>query len=157
AAFMSATLVRATPLMLLGLAFALGARAGAFNIGMEGQFAVGTIAATWAGLASSSLPPPLALPLVLAAGTVAGIAWMVVPVALQVRFGTTEVITTLLLNFLADAAVSWAVTGPLQEAGRADPQSDPIAYAARVARLVPGERIHVGLLLVLLVALMMTV
>src|SRR5690606_9238686 len=61
------------------------------------------------------------------------------------------------LNFLADAAVSWAVTGPLQEAGRAYPQSDPIADAARLGRLVPGERIHVGLLLVLLVALMMTV
>src|SRR5690606_41703507 len=110
AAFMSATLVRATPLMLLGLAFALGARAGAFNIGMEGQFAVGTIAATWAGLASSSLPPLLALPLVLAAGTVAGIAWMLVPVALRVRFGTPEVITTLLLNLPACPAVRWAGT-----------------------------------------------
>ncbi|HRP06924.1 MAG TPA: ABC transporter permease [Gemmatimonadales bacterium] len=154
-AFFSATLMRATPLLLTGLAFAFGARAGALNIGMEGQFAVGTMAATWVGVASGSLPPALALPLTLAAGVAAGIAWMIVPVTLRVRFGVTEVITTLLLNFVAEAAVSWAVTGPLQESGGGYPQSDPIAAAARLVRIVPTERIHYGLLLALVVALVM--
>lgn len=149
-ALLSATLVRATPLMLLGLAFALGARAGAFNIGMEGQFAVGAIAATWVGLLVGDLPRGVAVPAVLAAGLVAGIAWMLVPVALRWRFGVTEVITTLLLNFVAEAMVSWAVTGPLQEAQGTYPQSDPIAVAARLPRIVATHRLHWGFVIALM-------
>lgn len=156
-AFLSATLVRATPLLLLGLAFAIGGRAGGFNIGMEGQFAAGAIAATWMGLAVGGVPPAVALPLVLAAGLVGGMLWMVVPVALKVRFGVTEVISTLLLNFVAEAAVSWAVSGPLQEAGGSYPQSDPIAVAARLPRLFAGQRLHGGLLLALLLAVAMAI
>lgn len=152
AALFSATLVRATPLLVLGLAFALAARAGGLNIGMEGQFAVGTIAATWTGLLVDGLPAPVAIPIVLASGLTAGALWMVVPVTLRLRFGVTEVITTLLLNFVAEAMVSWAVTGPLQEAGGTYPQSDPIALVARLPRVLPGERMHYGLLIALLLA-----
>lgn len=152
AAFFSATLVRATPLLVLGLAFALAARAGGLNIGMEGQFAVGTIAATWTGLAVSGLPAVVAIPFVLASGLLAGALWMAVPVMLRLRFGVTEVIATLLLNFVAESAVSWAVTGPLQEAGGTYPQSDPIALVARLPRVLPGERMHYGLLIALLLA-----
>jgi simple sugar transport system permease protein len=152
-AIFSATLVRATPLLVLGLAFAVGARAGGLNIGMEGQFAVGTIAATWTGLAVANFPAPIALPLVLASGLVAGALWILVPVALRLRFGVTEVIATLLLNFVAEAAVSWAVTGPLQEASRSYPQSDPIALVARLPRILPFERMHLGLVLGLLLAI----
>ncbi len=151
-AILSATLVRSTPLLLLGLAFALGARAGAFNIGMEGQFAVGAIAATWVGLAVGHLPPPIAIAAVLLSGSLAGLLWMVVPVVLRSRFGVTEVISTLLLNFVAEAAVSWAVAGPLQEASGTYPQSDPIAVAARLPRLVTDSRVHLGLVLAVLVA-----
>lgn len=152
-AILSATLVRAVPLLILGLAFALGARAGGLNIGMEGQFAAGAIAATWVGAAFTTAPAAIALPATLAAGCLAGALWMTVPVCLRARFGVTEVISTLLLNFVAEAAVSWAVSGPLQEAGRTYPQSDPIALAARLPRLIPGERVHAGLLLALLLAL----
>ena len=152
-AIFSATLVRATPLLLLGLAFALAARAGGLNIGMEGQFAVGTIAATWAGLAVSGMPAAAGIPIVLASGLAAGALWMTVPVVLRLRFGVTEVISTLLLNFVAEAAVSWAVTGPLQESGRTYPQSDPIAVAARLPRILPTERMHHGLLIGLVLAI----
>lgn len=152
-AFLSATLVRAVPLLLLGLAFALAARAGALNIGMEGQFAAGAIAATWVGVGFAGAPAAVALPAILVSGIVGGVLWMLVPAVLRARFGVTEVISTLLLNFVAEAAVSWAVTGPLQEASRSYPQSDPIAMAARLPRLLPGERIHWGLVVALLVAL----
>lgn len=156
-AIYSATLVRATPLLVLGLAFALAARAGGLNIGMEGQFAVGTVAATWMGLGITGMPAVTAIPIVLASGVAAGALWMLVPVVLRLRFGVTEVISTLLLNFVAEAAVSWAVTGPLQESGRTYPQSDPIALAARLPRILPTERMHYGLLigLALAVALML--
>lgn len=151
-ALTSATLVRATPLILLGLAFTLASRGGALNIGMEGQFALGAIAATWAGVHSAGLSPMIAVPFVLGSGLVAGALWVALPVHLRVRFGVTEVISTLLLNFVADAAVSFSVTGPLQEASRVYPQSAPIAVAARLPRILPGERLHLGLVLVLAIA-----
>lgn len=151
-AFTSATLVRAIPLILLGLAFALGSQGGALNIGMEGQFTVGAIAASATGLLVGGWPAPLAISAVLAAGLIGGAAWVAVPVLLRVQFGVTEVIGTLLLNFVADALASYMVTGPLQEPTRSYPQSPPLPLSARLPHLLPGSRLHAGLLLVLLVA-----
>jgi simple sugar transport system permease protein len=148
----SVTPVRAVPLILLGLAFGLASQGGALNIGMEGQFAVGAIAATWMGGAVAGLPAAAAVPLVLASGIAGGVAWMAMPVVLRLRFGVTEVISTLLLNFVADAAISWAVTGPLQEPTRVYPQSAPLPESARLPHLLPGSRLHLGLVLALVVA-----
>lgn len=145
-ALSSGTLVRAVPLIILGLGTALAFRAGVFNIGAEGQFYAGAIAATWVGLQVAAWPGPLAVGAVWAAAAVAGVAWVALPVLLKVRFGVLEVISTLLLNFVAEALVSFAVTGPLQEAQRLYPQSDPIADSARLPTLA-GSRLHLGLLL----------
>jgi ABC-type uncharacterized transport system permease subunit len=156
-AILSATLVRATPLLVLGLAFALGARAGALNIGMEGQFAAGAIAATWVGVSMGDAPMVVALPMVMLAGIAGGALWMLVPAVLRLRVGVTEVITTLLLNFVAEAVVGWAVTGPLRESSGAYPQSDPIAIAARLPRILPDHRIHYGLVVALVIAVVFAV
>jgi simple sugar transport system permease protein len=150
-ALTSATLVRAIPLIIIGLGIALGFRAGAFNIGAEGQFYAGAIAATWVGLHVAGWPPVVAVSLVLAAATLAGAAWVVVPVWLKLRFDVMEVISTLLLSFVAESLVSLTVQGPLQEAQHIYPQSDPIASAARLP-LLPGTRLHAGLLLALVAA-----
>lgn len=152
-AIASATLVRAVPLILLGLGFTLGVRAGALNIGMEGQFALGAIAATAVGIHANGMSPLIAVPMVLAVGAIAGAVWVLLPVVMRLRLGVTEVITTLLLNFLADAAVSYAVLGPLQEPSHIYPQSAGIAAAAMLPRLLAGERLHLGLPIVLAVAL----
>ena len=153
-ALTSATLVRATPLIIIGLGLALAFRAGAFNIGGEGQFYAGAIAATWIGLHVGGLPSPLAGAAVLAGALLAGALWVAVPVLLQVRYGVLEVISTLLLNFVAEALTSLLVQGPLQEQQRTYPQSDPIAEAARLP-LLPGTRLHGGLLLALLGAVLL--
>ncbi|MEO8450454.1 MAG: ABC transporter permease [Gemmatimonadota bacterium] len=145
-AFTSATLVRATPLIVLGIGFALAMQAGALNIGAEGQFYAGAIAATWVALHVGGVPGVVAIPAVLAAGAVAGALWILGPVVLRLRFGVLEVISTLLLNFVAEALVSLMVQGPLQEAKHIYPQSDPIPTSARLP-LMPGTRLHVGLLL----------
>jgi simple sugar transport system permease protein len=150
-AFASATLVRAVPLIVLGLGVALAFRAGALNIGGEGQFLAGAMAAAWAGLHVSGWPAPLAIGAVWLAALMAGILWVSVPVLLKLRFGVLEVISTLLLNFVGEAAVSYAVTGPLQEARHVYPQSDPIAVSARLPTL-PGTRLHAGLILALALA-----
>ena len=150
-ALLSATLVRAVPLIVLGTGIAIAFRAGALNIGGEGQFYAGAIAATWVGLQVTQWPAVAAVPAVWVAAALGGVAWIAIPVLLRVRFGVLEVISTLLLNFIAEAMVSFAVTGPLQEARRVYPQSDPIGEAARLP-LVPGSRLHLGLLLALLLA-----
>jgi simple sugar transport system permease protein len=153
-AITSATLVRAVPLILIGLGLALAFRGGAFNIGGEGQFYAGAIAATWIGLSVGGLPSPIAIAAVLSGAALAGAIWVAIPVLLRVRYGVLEVISTLLLNFVAEALTSLLVQGPLQESQRIYPQSDPIAGTARLP-LLPGTRLHAGLLLALAGALLL--
>jgi simple sugar transport system permease protein len=150
-AFSSATLVRSVPLIVIGLGIALAFRGGALNIGAEGQFYAGAIAATWVGLHVADRLPEVAIPAVLAAAVLAGAAWVAVPVWLRHRFGVLEVISTLLLNFVAESLVSLMVQGPLQESQHIYPQSDPIADAARLP-ILPGTRLHAGLALALAAA-----
>ncbi len=153
-ALTSATLVRAVPLIVIGLGIALAFRAGAFNIGAEGQFYAGAIAATWVGLHVAGRPAAVALPAVLLAAMLAGAAWVTGPVWLKLRFGVLEVISTLLLNFVAESLVSLMVQGPLQESQHIYPASDPIAEAARLP-LLPGTRLHAGFGLALLGAVVL--
>lgn len=145
-AFTSATLVRAVPLTIIGLGLALAFRGGGFNIGAEGQFYAGAIAATWVGLQLAALPSVVALAALVGAAALAGAGWMLLPVLLRLRFGVTEVISTLVLNFVAEALVSLMVQGPLQEAQGIYPQSEPLATSVRLP-LLPGTRLHAGILL----------
>jgi general nucleoside transport system permease protein len=153
-ALTSATLVRTVPLVVIGLGLALAFRAGAFNIGAEGQFYAGAIAAAWLGLHVGALPSLLAICVVLAGALLAGALWVAIPVLLRLRYGVLEVITTLLLNFIAEATTSLMVQGPLQERQGIYPQSDMIAESARLP-LLPGTRLHGGILLALAGALVL--
>ena len=150
-AIWSATLLRSIPLITIGLGIALAFKAGALNIGAEGQFYAGAIAATALGLHLQSVPSVVAIPVVLIGGALGGLAWTVVPGWLRVRFGVLEAISTLLLNFVATSLVSLMVSGPLQEARKAYPQSDPIAASARLP-LLPGTRLHIGIFVTLAIA-----
>ena len=143
-AFLSATLVRATPLLLLGLAVALAFRAGVLNIGAEGQFLAGAVGATLVALHSAGLPGFVVFAAMLAAGAVGGALWSGVAAILRWRFGVLEVISTLLLNFVASSLVSWLVRGPLQEPTGVYPQTRPFAPEAHWPFLVAGYRLHVG-------------
>jgi general nucleoside transport system permease protein len=147
----SATLVRSTPLILIGLGIALAFRGGALNIGAEGQFYAGATAATWVGLQVGTQPGWIAIPAVWVAAALAGSLWVSLPVWLKLRFGVLEVISTLLLNFVAEALVSLIVQGPLQEHQHIYPQSDSIAEVARLP-LLTGTRLHAGFLLALVLA-----
>jgi simple sugar transport system permease protein len=153
-AILSALLPRAIPLILIGLGIGLSFRAGALNIGAEGQFYAGAVAATWVGTSVGAWPRGLAIPAVLLAGFAAGFLWAFGPTILRLHFGVLEVISTLLLNFVAEAGVSWMVQGPLQESSHVYPQSNPLPLAARLPGL-PGTRLHVGLILAVAVAVAM--
>jgi simple sugar transport system permease protein len=145
---LEATLLRTVPLLLAGLGAALAFRCGVWNIGGEGQIHVGALLAT--ALATRALPSaaaPVALPALLCAGIAAGAAWAGIAAWLRIRRGVSEVLSTLLLNFIALLAVAWAVQGPLQEASGGYPQSDPLPAAARLGLLPGARRLHSGVLL----------
>ncbi|HTO09688.1 MAG TPA: ABC transporter permease [Myxococcota bacterium] len=142
------TLVRAGPLLLVGLGVALCFRCGIWNIGGEGQLLAGALAAT--ALVTRGFGPDAGvgvLVLALLAGAAAGAAWAALAALLRVQRGVSEVLSTILLNFIAALLVAWAVHGPLQEASGAYPQSDAFPEAARLL-LLPGlTRVHAGLLI----------
>jgi simple sugar transport system permease protein len=149
-AVLSATLVRATPLVLAGLAVAIAFRAGILNIGAEGQLLAGGTVAAAIGVHAAGALGPLTAPAALLAGGAAGAAWAGIAALLRRRFGVLEVISTIMLNFVALYAVGWLVRGPLQEPTRIYPQSSNVGAVARLPVLVPGSRLHVGFALAVL-------
>jgi simple sugar transport system permease protein len=138
----TATLLKTCPLLLTGLAVALSFRAGVWNIGAEGQLYAGALVATAVATRIASDAPALVLvPFVALAGAAGGAALAGIAGILRATRGVSEVITTILLNFVAIQAVALAVHGPLQEAGASYPQSDALPVAA----LLPAwGRIHAG-------------
>ena len=151
-AFFSGTLVRAIPLALIGVGISIAFRAGVFNIGGEGQLLLGAVAATIVGLHLDT-SAIIMIPAALVAAAVGGAVWAGVAAFLRARFGVLEVISTIMLNFIAANLVSYLVRGPLQEPTRVYPQTEIIATAARLPRLWPTTRLHAGIVLALVVAL----
>lgn len=145
-AFFSGTLVRAIPLAIIGVGVSIAFRAGVFNIGGEGQLLLGAVAATIVGL-HPDWPAVIAIPAALAAAAAGGAVWAGIAALLRARFGVLEVISTIMLNFIAANLVSYLVRGPLQEPTRVYPQTEIIAEVARLPRLWAATRLHAGLLL----------
>lgn len=144
---LSETFLRATPLILAGLAVALGFRAGLFNIGAEGQIYIGGLFATAVGINFQGMPFFVHLPLAVLAGFVGGAVWGFVPGILKARAGAHEVITTIMLNYVAYLVVDFALRQSFfQRPDRADPVSRFILESATLPRIFGGElRVHWGL------------
>lgn len=147
-AFTSATLVRAVPLMLTGCGVAVAFRAGVFNIGADGQFLAGAAASIIVSLAEPH-GGVIASFFALCAGAATGAAWAGIAAVLRTRFGVLEVISTIMLNFVALHGVSYLVRGPLQEPTRVYPQTSTISSGLQLSRLPGTERLHSGFLLAL--------
>ena len=148
------TLTRATPLILTGLAAAVAFRARLWNIGGEGQFFIGAIAVAAVGAElTAGLPAALAIPVLLVVGALGGMVLMVTALGLRLRFNVDEVVTTLLLNFVAILFVSMMIEGPLRDPMAFGwPQSVPVADNATLPRLIERSRLHVGLLIAIALA-----
>ena len=144
--------VKTCPLLILGIAIAIPFRAGIWNIGAEGQLLAGAVAFVWIGARPPALPAWLAIALALGAAAAAGGAWVALAAYLKVRRSVSEVISTIMLNFIALGLVSWLVHGPLMETAGAYPQTDAVAAAMRLPRLFASYRVHAGLLIALAVA-----
>lgn len=144
------TLVFAAPLLLAGLGVGLAFRAGLFNIGATGQFLMGALAAVAVGTAVQDLPSAVAIPLAILAGVIAGGAWGFIPGMLKALSGAHEVVTTIMLNFVAVGIVAAVVSGPLDQPGSDSPLTDDVGNAA--LPILFGRNGHSGIALALLAA-----
>ena len=149
----SRTLVEATPLAFTGLSVALAFRAGLFNIGAAGQLVIGATCAGWVGF-TWHLPSAIHIPLAVAAGFVGGALWGSIAGVLKARTGAHEVITTIMLNYVAYYLLDYALrSDAFLRPGRNDPISKPVLESARLPDFTIGDlTLHLGLFMALAAA-----
>jgi len=161
----SNTIVFAIPLITTGVAVALPFRAGLFNIGAEGQLLVGSMACTAIGIKFNTLPSPILLPMVLLGGMAAGAVWAGIPGVLKATVGAHEVVTTIMLNYIAQWLLRFLIIGGPLQLGPGTSKSLPIGEGAHLATVLPVDnaliifglpasvyRVHTGLLIALAAA-----
>jgi len=146
------TIVKATPLVFTGLAVSIAFSGALWNIGGDGQLTIGAIAAGAVGPWLGDLPHPLAILIIISAGALGGAVWGGLAGWLRARRDVNEVISTIMLNFVAVQALSWMVHGPLMEPSRAYPTSSPIASAAQLEFYFAPSRLNLGMLLAVMLA-----
>jgi simple sugar transport system permease protein len=132
---------RATPLIFAGLAVAIAFKAGLFNIGVEGQYAIGALTAGYVGYRLSA-PTIIHLPLTILAGMAGGMLWAAVPALLKVYRGAHEVISTIMMNFVANAVLLYLLSGALKDPNQrgatiAQQQTPAVEPSAQVGSMVP--------------------
>lgn len=145
-------LLKATPLILIGAGLCVAFRCSIWNIGAEGQLYVGAIAATYVGTSIDGLSVWVHAPLVMLAGALAGAAWAGIAGYLKVRFQASEIVTTIMLNYIAIILTSYLVTGPMKDASAAYPQSARLVREAWTPRIVSDMRLHIGILVAVVLA-----
>ena len=148
------TLVSTTPFILLGLAVALGFRAGLFNIGAEGQFYIGSLTGVFVAFSVQGYPGVVEIPLALLAGILGGAFWASIAGALKAWLGAHEVITTIMLNYVSFLVASYLVTtkGLMLAPAASTPRTPEIDPGAVLPILVEGTRLHLGFILAVLAA-----
>lgn len=148
------TITRSIPLIFTGLAAAIAFRAKFYNIGAEGQFYCGALAATYFGTGLIVLPAIVMIPLLMGAGAVAGGLILLIPVLLKTHLKVDEVVTTLLLNFIILLLVSFLIEGPWKDPmSMGWPQAASIIDEGVLPPLLAKGRLHAGLIFAILAAI----
>ncbi|MBA2595477.1 MAG: ABC transporter permease [Chloroflexia bacterium] len=151
------TLIRMAPLLIVSAGLLISLRAGVWNIGIDGQLMVGAL---FAGVVASAVAGQIANPLMWLAAALAGMGggllWALVPAILRVRWGLNEIITTLMMNYVALNVTSWLVKGPVKDPNVVPPQTRLIPQEMRLPDIA-GSGVHIGLLVGLVVVLLVSV
>jgi simple sugar transport system permease protein len=152
------TLVKATPLLLVGIGICISFRGDVINIGGEGQMIIGAIFATWVGLTFTSLPGWLVILLAMIAGFLGGAVWGGIPGFLKAYFNVNEILSTVMMNAIAVQLMNFLLRGPLIDPSQAKlaskiPQTARLLEIFRLPRLAP-TRLHLGALIAVLLAIL---
>ena len=140
--------MKAIPLILTGLGLSLAFRSGVFNIGGEGQIYIGALAGTWVGIQNWGLSQPVHIALTLLAGFIAGGLWGAFAGYLRARYQINEIITTILLNYIAIFLVSYFTHGPMRDnpdAAASLPHTPEVLLTSRLPLIWQGTRLHAGI------------
>ncbi len=151
---LSELLVKASPLILIGTGLSLGFRANVWNIGAEGQYTMGALAGGGLGLWFYDSNSMLLMPAMIVAGVLGGMAWAAIPAWLKTRFNANEILTSLMLTYVAQLVLIYLVTGPWRDPeGYGFPQSRMFGDAGTIPVLIQGTRLHLGVFIALLVVM----
>jgi len=153
------SLVKATPLLLVGLGICIAFRANVINIGGEGQIILGAIAATWFPLTFNTWPGWILIPISLTLGFLAGAVWGFVPGILKARLRVNEILSTIMMNSIALQFMYLLIRGPMMDpagiaAGTFLAQSARIPQQATLPRLIPQTLLHAGAILAVVLAVL---
>jgi simple sugar transport system permease protein len=146
-------LIKAGPLILIAIGLSLGFRAGIWNIGAEGQYIIGALTGAAVGLAFYPLEAWYIFPLMVMAGALGGWAWAMIPALLRTRFGTNEILVSLMLVYVAEQLLATMALGPLRNPeGRGFPGSRNLQQydSAHNAELITGTGMHWGVVAALI-------
>lgn len=146
------TLKKMVPLTLVGLGWSLAFSARRINVGFEGQILIGALFATFIGLYVSGLPQFIHVPMAVIAAGIGGALWAGIAAVLWARRGVSDLVSTLMLNFVAIQLVAWLVRGPMRESGGVLAQTDRIASSARYSE-VAGSNVTLDVILLPLVVI----
>lgn len=151
--------VRAVPLVLVALGISIAFRSGILNIGAEGQIQMGIVSAAAVAIALPELPKSILLPLSLAAGALGGALWASIAGWLKARLGVNEILSTVMLNYIAAQVYGFLLRGPMidpaeLQTGSGTPQSVRLPRAAWIDRIIPGTRLHWGVAIALALAVL---
>jgi ABC-type uncharacterized transport system permease subunit len=144
-------LVKATPLLIIALGLAVCFRSNVWNIGAEGQFVMGAVAAGGIALLAEKTTGPWIIPAVLLAGILGGMAWAGLTALLRDRFNANEILVSLMLVYVADMVLNFLVFGPWKDPnGYNFPQTKTFEAVTQIPRLMQGSRVNIGIILALL-------
>ena len=144
-------MVKATPLLIIALGLSVCFRANVWNIGAEGQFVIGAVAAGGVALWADKTTGPWIIPAILLAGMLGGMAWAGITALLRDRFNANEILVSLMLVYVADMVLSYLVFGPWKDPnGYNFPQTKTFESVTQIPRLMAGSRVNIGIVLALL-------
>ncbi len=149
------TLLQTTPLLFSGLAVCIGLKAGLLNLGVEGQLYMGALASAIVGVYVRGLPAALHIPLCMLAGMLGGALWAMGPILMKIYRGTHEVVSALMLNYIAILFVEWLINYPLRQPKSAAAQMYPLEKSALLPRLAPRSQATIAIIFGVLLAVLL--
>lgn len=141
---------KAAPLIIIALGLSIGNRANVWNIGAEGQYIIGALCAAGIGIAAGTAGGPLVIVTMLLAGMIGGTSWSAIPAGLKTRFGVNEILSSLMLTYVAVQVLGFLVGGPWKDPnGRNFPATAPLQPDQTLPILIPGTTVHLGIAIAL--------